>query len=180
MAGAAEQRYPAVMVGQVVRKLETQHLQGGDPGSHGRRDQEMIQIMVFICLCERSTSAKPIPRVQTRSLLSTWPSPLITANQHRPTKSHARPLTCPLLTWRQTHHLDGESESPSTEETAPLTQNRWTLPQIPPLGLGTSLGRVQSCHARCGPPILGPGCLLHCGVRDREHMAVSYARNCIF
>lgn len=39
MAGAAEQRYPAVMVGQVVRKLETQHLQGG---SHWRGDKEVF------------------------------------------------------------------------------------------------------------------------------------------
>lgn len=53
---------------------------------------------VFTCVAERSTLAKPIPRVQTRSILSTRPSALFTANQHWPTKSQSRAFTCLLLT----------------------------------------------------------------------------------
>lgn len=95
---------------------------GGDPESRGRRDS----IIYFsICVYERSTSAKPIAWVQTRSILSTRPSPLLAANQHWPTKSQARPFTCPLFTCiknRQQKHLDSQMESPSTEGTA----HSWT------------------------------------------------------
>lgn len=128
----------------------------------------LLCMRVFLGVCESSTLAKPSPWVQTRSIRSTWPSPLCAANQHWPIKSQARPSTCPLLTCAQTSPLDCHIGKCEHGGHSTFT-NSWSSPQIPPLVWGTSSGRVQSCHARCGPPTLGPGSLRHCGIKDREY-----------
>lgn len=57
------------------------------------------QLKVASCVCECCTWAKLIPWVQTRSIRSTRPSPLLAASQHWPTNSQERPSTCPRSTW---------------------------------------------------------------------------------
>lgn len=87
---AADHRDPHVGVSQVVGKPEQQRLQ--------QKTQHRTKLYTYNTsrVSDCGTWAKSSPR--TRSVLSTRPSFLFTANQLSVTNSHERP-TCPLLTW---------------------------------------------------------------------------------